>query len=118
MDGSLLLAAAGCWGTYEAIPYTSGDLSTTKEILCNGKIIRATVNLYAVFKRLRDSSNGLLLWADAVCIDQRNIKERGHQVKLMGQIFKNSEMVRVCLSDNDRNDVFETIKKTDKAFGI
>ena len=36
----------------------------------------------------------------------------------MGQIFKNAEIVRVCLGDNDRNDAFETIKKTDKAFGI
>ena len=93
-----------------------GVLSTTKNILCNGKIIRVTVNLYAVLKRLKDSSNGSLLWADAICIDQGNIKERGYQVKIMGQIFKNAGMVRVWLGDNDLNDAFEMVKKIDKAF--
>ena len=39
-------------------------------------------------------------------------------MKIMGQIFKNAEMVRVWLGDNDRNDAFEMIKEIDKAFGI
>lgn len=107
MDGSLQLAAAGCWGTYEAIPYALEDLSTTKEILCNGKIIQVTANLYAALKRLRYSSNGSLLWADAICIDQGNIKERGNQVKIMEQTLKNAGMVRVWLGDNDRNDALK-----------
>ena len=39
-------------------------------------------------------------------------------MKIMGQIFKNAEMVRVWLGDNDRNDAFDMTKKIDKAFGI
>lgn len=39
-------------------------------------------------------------------------------MKIIGQILKNAEMVRVWLGDNDRNDAFEMMKKIDKAFGI
>lgn len=30
----------------------------------------------------------LLLWIDAVCIDQGNVAERNHQVEMMGNIYK------------------------------
>ncbi|OCL07084.1 hypothetical protein AOQ84DRAFT_355145 [Glonium stellatum] len=52
--------------SYEAISYVWGDLSFKKKILCNGKIIRVAASLYAVLKRLRDSNNSSLLWADAI----------------------------------------------------
>lgn len=43
------------------------------------------------------------LWADAVCIDQKNMQERGHQVEHMGQIYRNAKKVLVwlwCGEDN------------------
>jgi hypothetical protein len=33
------------------------------------------------------------IWIDALCINQDNEKERGHQVALMGRIFRNAEVV-------------------------
>ncbi|KAI3585791.1 heterokaryon incompatibility protein-domain-containing protein [Fusarium oxysporum f. sp. albedinis] len=38
-----------------------------------------------------------MLWVDALCIDQTNIKERGHQVNRMGEIYKKADKVVVWL---------------------
>jgi len=32
-------------------------------------------------------------WADGICIDQSNLKERGHQVALMGQLYRKATLV-------------------------
>lgn len=39
-------------------------------------------------------------WIDALCIDQRNLRERNHQVQQMGLIFQNAEHVVCWLGDS------------------
>lgn len=41
-----------------------------------------------------------MLWADAICIDQQNIEERGKQVQLMGMIYWKADRVLVWLGQN------------------
>jgi hypothetical protein len=41
----------------------------------------------------------MLLWVDAICIDQSNIEERNHQVKLMDLIYKNAKIVFMWLGE-------------------
>jgi len=41
-----------------------------------------------------------LLWADAICINQNDITERGHQVAVMGQIYNKAAIVHAWLGDN------------------
>jgi len=41
-----------------------------------------------------------VLWADAICIDQQNIEERGTQVQLMGMIYWKADRVLVWLGQN------------------
>lgn len=46
-------------------------------------------NCEAALRRLRNDRNGgRLLWVDAICIDQDNKKERGHQVGLMQDVYR------------------------------
>jgi hypothetical protein len=56
-------------------------------------------NLYAALKRLRHERYSMLLWVDAICIDQSNIEERNHQVKLMDLIYKNAKIVFMWLGE-------------------
>jgi hypothetical protein len=40
-----------------------------------------------------------VLWADAICIDQTNLDERGEQVQIMGQIYAQAERVLIWLGE-------------------
>ncbi|KAG8532915.1 uncharacterized protein KY384_002793 [Bacidia gigantensis] len=53
---------------------------------------------------IRLPGNSQLVWADAVCIDQQNLGERDQQVKLMGSIYSQAQMVLIWLGPNDHED--------------
>ena len=56
-----------------------------------------TKNLAEAFPYLREATKPRTLWIDAICIDQKNEKEKGKQVSRMGEIFKSSSRVLVWL---------------------
>lgn len=80
---------------YHALSYLWGDSSEKVPIFVDGKRFNIGKNLFAALKclRLRDSS--LLLWADAVCIDQENVSERNFQVRLMKQVYSSGSWYAV-----------------------
>ena len=77
--------------TYEAISYTwadeSGDTRKTQTIYVNSLPFYVTVNCKAALKRVRLPRRARTIWIDDVCIDQNNDEERGHQARLMPQIY-------------------------------
>ena len=42
-----------------------------------------------------------MLWIDAICVDQQNLEERGHQVQRMGDVYSLAERVIVWLGLDD-----------------
>ncbi|KAF2875855.1 heterokaryon incompatibility protein-domain-containing protein [Massariosphaeria phaeospora] len=80
---------------YEALSYAWGDHTDRKEIRCDGKQLTITRSLYDALWRIRDVAKVKLLWADAICINQADRQERGHQVKHMGSIYFSAERVLV-----------------------
>ncbi len=42
----------------------------------------------------------MVVWIDAICIDQANIDERSKQVLRMGRIFQQADRVLVWLGDD------------------
>jgi hypothetical protein len=86
--------------SYEAISYVWGDPTDQKEIICNKKSHLITRNLYSALQIFRLKDQPRVLWADAVCIDQNNDMERGHQVNFMGAIFCNAEKVLAWLGES------------------
>jgi hypothetical protein len=69
-------------------------------VLCNGIKIIVTANLGAALQRVQHSHRTRTLWADAICIDQTNIHERGHHVGFMGKIYERAKMVLVILGQD------------------
>ena len=59
--------------------------------------ISITKNLAEALPCLRDATKPRTLWIDAICIDQRNAKEKGKQVSRMAEIYKSSSQVLVWL---------------------
>lgn len=67
----------------------------------NGRAAYITSNLLDVLRRLRNPDNSIILWADALCIDQNNLSERAEQVKLMGLIYWKARRIHVWLGRDD-----------------
>ncbi|KAL7755647.1 hypothetical protein ACKLNR_014174 [Fusarium oxysporum f. sp. zingiberi] len=79
--------------SYEALSYTWGNdrASDKKEvqIIANGanQSLSISRNLHDALLALRRSNESRFIWADAICINQDDTKERSQQVRLMGEIF-------------------------------
>ena len=89
---------------YEALSYAWGDPEPSQHIICDGKKLAVTRNLYSALFRLRQSHALQPLWIDAICIDQDNTKERNKQVRLMKQIYENSKRVVIWLGEEVESD--------------
>lgn len=78
---------------YAALSYTWGDADVRTPIKVNGATILVTTNLYDALLRLRRNIPNILIWIDALCIDQQNPAERGHQVAQMRAIYSGARRV-------------------------
>ncbi len=89
------------FGSHETISYVWGNGTGVQQILiCDRGIERAvklTANLYEGLVRLRLPDVKRIIWVDQICIDQENLKERGHQVQFMNQLYRDAEHVLVWL---------------------
>jgi len=90
-------------GVYQALSYTWGKLTDRVWIRINNKEFHIHANLLLALEAVRTADKEQLLWIDAICINQREIPERNHQVSLMGHIFGNAKRVLgwVGLAAND-----------------
>ena len=84
---------------YEALSYVWGDPNVTRPISCGSTQLNVTVNLFAALLAVRSCSYPRLLWVDAICIDQKNIKERDQQVRIMGDIYSQAKQVLIWLGE-------------------
>ncbi|KAH7377810.1 heterokaryon incompatibility protein-domain-containing protein [Pyrenochaeta sp. MPI-SDFR-AT-0127] len=68
----------------------------------------------ASFRHLRDVTNDMVLWVDAVCINQMDTAEKSQQVALMGQIYRQCSQVRIWLGCNvSKCGLFAPIRRVD-----
>ncbi|KAF5650727.1 heterokaryon incompatibility 6 OR allele [Fusarium sp. NRRL 52700] len=115
---------------FYAVSYTWGSGQLSQKLLINGSLMMVTENCYYALTQIYShyysspksnldnaSSRHVYLWIDSICIDQDNLDEKGHQVGMMGDIYKrasrvlacvgphgnDSEMLRVVLEDVKRN---------------
>jgi hypothetical protein len=95
---------------YQALSYTWGEPVFTKTLhVLNGTEtagdIYITKNLHSALQNLREPDKILVLWVDAVCIDQSNIMERNSQVSNIPQTYSEASAVLVWVgTDSLQND--------------
>lgn len=101
---------------YQALSYVWGDGFDKKEICINEKRAFVTRNLFKALKSIRQIDEDTILWVDALCIDQSNHKEKGHQVSQMRLVYERAEDVIIWLgeSDADTDILFDDALKLDK----
>ncbi|EMD93915.1 hypothetical protein COCHEDRAFT_1094008, partial [Bipolaris maydis C5] len=97
---------------YDALSYTWGDIEKSAIIQINGMKARVTENLFIALHHLRPVDGYRVLWIDAVCIDQGDEKEKGHQVQQMGEIYQTAERVIIWLGtgSEDSDNLMEFLR--------
>ncbi|TVY80898.1 Heterokaryon incompatibility protein 6, OR allele [Lachnellula suecica] len=97
--------------SYKALSYAWGSPRATRPILVNGCQHAVTVNLESALRRLRRVNSDVVIWIDALSINQSDHEERSAQVELMHDIFALTEEVIVYLGEVTSDD-FTTLTKS------
>jgi hypothetical protein len=102
---------------YTALSYVWGPRENPQHITLNGHIrFPVTHNLYAALQTLRDHgdpSAGTKVWADAVCINQADHKEKEQQLQLLRRVYQQAQEVVAYVPqppDDERN-LFELFRE-------
>jgi hypothetical protein len=98
---------------FEALSYVWGDATQKREISLDGFSQKVTANLEIALRHLRHLNKPRILWVDALCINQSDLKERSQQVSLMGRVYSSASGVLVSLGKEDRpaESILESIEK-------
>ncbi|VUC25919.1 unnamed protein product [Clonostachys rosea] len=99
---------------FTALSYVWGDRNAVTEITVNDKDIPITRNLASALKHARKywkyefperDPASFRIWADAICINQSDSRERSEQVTLMPQIYSKAKLVLGWLGDQHNEDI-------------
>lgn len=86
--------------SYEALSYTWGSAQDRVNVQIGDNkddILSVTKNLDVALHHLRLPDRPRVFWIDAICVDQDNLQERGHQVRRMADIYTRADRVVVWL---------------------
>jgi hypothetical protein len=81
---------------YQALSYEWGhreDVGGTMKIANPPHHKQLQRNLEVALRQIRLPDKDLILWVDALCIDQDDLREKGQQVTMMGAIFEHARNV-------------------------
>lgn len=92
---------------YETVSYTWGDTALIASISVGDGIIFIPGSAASALRCMRLPNMHRTLWIDCICIDQNDDREKGHQVGLMADIFRMSDMNLAFLGD----DAVDTAKR-------
>jgi hypothetical protein len=101
LRGSLAVCSLLPKPFYNALSYVWGDTADLGQIAINRDPLRITRNLEIALQHIRDADESLVLWIDAICIDQSNVSERNAQVAMMGDIFASASDVLIWIGEAD-----------------
>src|SRR5947207_12537416 len=81
--------------SYQAISYVWGSSDKPYHIeVDDGSRIFLTASLHDALRDIRSLRIcSHTLWADAICINQEDVKERSQQIQIMDDIYRNASMV-------------------------
>lgn len=92
---------------FTALSYVWGDPTLCEVIWIGERPLRVTRSAWQALRGLRQQFAPLMIWIDAICIDQKNAGEKARQIPLMGQIYSYATRVYIWLGPGS--------EKTDRA---
>ncbi|KAL8711719.1 MAG: hypothetical protein Q9220_003890 [cf. Caloplaca sp. 1 TL-2023] len=115
---------------YQALSYTWGSTDDPSEISIvetqnegftgSWGRLAVTHNLGVALRYLRSEAATRDIWIDAICVDQENLEERGHQVELMGDIYQGATRVLIWLGPESQDSplAIETLRSLSSRFEV
>jgi hypothetical protein len=73
--------------TYTVLSYCWGEAAERGHILLHEKTVSLTKSLEIGLRHARNEHEDIVLWVDAICINQENLAEKSVQVRMMGRIY-------------------------------
>jgi hypothetical protein len=86
---------------FEALSYVWGSDVRDQQIICDGRTLALTTNLFLVLQRVRQPDAPRKIWADLISINQEDLDEKSHQVAIMGQIYRHASRVLIHMGNDD-----------------
>ncbi|KAF7198236.1 Heterokaryon incompatibility protein 6, OR allele [Pseudocercospora fuligena] len=86
-----------------AISYTWGNNPESVLMEIDGLMVSVRRSAEMVLRRLlqhRKDDGDVLMWIDAICIDQESLGEKSWQVGMMGEIYSSAKEVLIWLGDD------------------
>lgn len=104
---------------YCALSYTWGSPEPPFFVRCDGSDIRITSSLYDALCKMRRKWRHVLVWADAICINQSDNSEKSVQVMRMGEIYSKASRLFIWLGNpvtaSDSDIAIRALKKLGKS---
>lgn len=92
---------------YIALSYAWGDVCDMTILRVNDRDVKVSFSLYGALQAISHSKAHLedvMVWADALCIDQSNLEERSQQVRVMTSIYRKAQSVAIWLGPRQNGD--------------
>ena len=101
--------------SYTALSYTWGANTTHADIELNGFKVSVRENLWEFLRQQLLHGNYGPFWIDALCINQSDVRERSHQVQMMGSIYEEAHSVLIWLGkeSDDSNLAMQALEDWD-----
>ncbi|CAN9179786.1 unnamed protein product [Alternaria alternata] len=90
---------------YTTLSYTWGDAAIVNYVLVNGEKMGVGTNLFQALQDIRSPDESIVIWVDAICIDQTDNIEKSHQVSHMGLVYRLCERVYIWLGSPGDSDL-------------
>ncbi|KAK2770639.1 ankyrin and HET domain-containing protein [Colletotrichum kahawae] len=84
---------------YDALSYMWGNHNERGTIYVNGQPMDVTRSLHTALRYLRLPREEVVIWADAICINQTDTQEKSVQVGKMNEIYTQARSVRIWLGE-------------------
>lgn len=95
-------ASFSSWPSYTALSYTWDAGPHKQSILINGKRHVVSDHLWGALRSIRDRMlyGDILVWVDAICINQDDPDEKASQIAIMPSIYERAQAVYLWLGDH------------------
>lgn len=82
---------------YECVSYVWGNPELAKSATIDQKSVIIQKNLCDALRYIRSKTKTVIVWADAICINQSDVHEKSYQVALMAEIYRQCSKVHIWL---------------------
>ena len=82
---------------FQSLSYAWGQAEAHVSLQVGTNCLKITENLANALRVIRRHDRPVLLWVDRICINQKDVEERNHQVRIMREIFTSASMVNIWL---------------------